>query len=132
MLIKNGTLKNLLTISLLFILLFAAAGCSQNNAGQNNAAPTTKENGVIDPGNPQVDEDVSARLQKEKNVELGQVIIREDVVSANIIAKEGVSKKDLDRLAEEYGSLLDKKYPDKKIRVQVVQSGESIVDKRWD
>ena len=67
-------------------------------------------------------------LTSEKIVLGGEVFLQGDRAFAAILLKKGTDKKAATDLAQKYASTLKSKYPGKKVNVQAVLDGKSIVN----
>lgn len=67
-------------------------------------------------------------LKTEKEVINGQIYVQNNVATATMIIKDGVSEADVKALADKYAKQLKEQYKDMKVNVQAVQKGKNIAN----
>ena len=132
---KNSIYYNvcykIVCFAVILTFMFTAAACGERN-NNGNVSLNTQQQTNYDPNNPPRDEELTEKLLKEKEIEDGQVYLRQDVAVATMVIKEGVSESKVKKLANDYAKKLKKKYKNMKVRVQAVRNGENLADVKLD
>ncbi len=68
------------------------------------------------------------QLSKEKDLDTGQVYVKNNMVTATMAFKDNVSQEDAKKLISKYEDALKKEYKDMKINIQAVQNNKSIAN----
>jgi Mg2+/citrate symporter len=118
--------KKVILISIITIIAVSVALYFSPTRKLNNA--TAEQNKKQEAQKVNQDATKTDALKKEKEVFNGQVYIQNNVVTATMIIKDGVSEADAKVLADKYAKQLKEQHKDMKVNVQAVQKGKSIAD----
>ncbi|ADY57264.1 hypothetical protein Sgly_2995 [Syntrophobotulus glycolicus DSM 8271] len=124
-------MKKSISLFLVVSLLFAiAVGCSRQAvedkeppAGQNQTQTGNKTDETAD----KVDTAVSSLIQKEAHVLGAKVSETGGVIVVAVTMEAGTSEAEGKSLVDKYLKVLQEKYPEQRINIQVVADGKSLV-----